>query len=545
MLFLKDVKADVLVVGSGAAGLRAAIEARKFGVDIILVSKTPVGWANNSLYSSGVLTVPQAGLTTQQYFELILRTGKRMNNQKLVKILAEEAATQLLELREYGVELNVRGGRYHTTGPNIMQGAGLVQPLVKFAKAIGVKMLDNFMVFDLVADEAVRGAVGFNVKSGKNILLKAKAIVLASGGACQIYRRTDNPARTTGDGYVLAHKLGVPLIDMEFIQFFPIGLVEPGCPMFMFPVPPFIIEHGVLQNRLHEDIAKKHGLNPEFIYLTDRDFWSIAIAKEIDQGLGEGEAVLLNLPDIWRVLGEHRIPQFLLRLSGSFPLREKALHVSPLAHTFMGGVRIGENCQTNLPGLYVAGESAGGVRGANRVGGSTLTECIVFGARAGFNAAKYAKNATEPSLEKPLVKEELRILDRVRRSTHLGVEPSLVKQRIKEVMWKYCGIIRTERGLEACVRALQDLEAEEVERLHADTPRELMEALEAINMLTVAKLVATSAKMRKESRGTHYRSDYPQQNDREWLKNIIITRRNDEVGIELSPVPTTGISAGE
>ncbi|MHA1711162.1 MAG: FAD-binding protein, partial [Candidatus Freyarchaeota archaeon] len=345
----------------------------------------------------------------------------------------------------------------------------------------------------------------------------------------------DNPVRTTGDGYVLAYRLGIPLVDMEFVQFFPMGLAEPGYPTHLFPVSSFVLEQGCLRNIHGEDIAKKYGLNPRLIYATDRDVWTIAIGKEIYEGRGDEGGVLLDL----RVLSEDVIRlqfmQHLINILKSFPIKTKPLHVAPLAHTFLGGIQINENCETNISGIYATGEVTGGVHGANRVGGNALTECIVFGARAGYYAAEYAKHRTLPELNAEQIRQRIGEIRRIMtQKPNLKGDPNGIKRRIQATMWRHAGIIRSEQSLQEAQRTLRQLEDEDISKLYATDFRGLMKALEALNMLVVAKIVVAAALRRAESRGNHYRIDYPQQNDDVWLRNIVITKKNDEMEINLT-----------
>ncbi|MDH5438896.1 MAG: FAD-binding protein, partial [Candidatus Bathyarchaeota archaeon] len=290
---IKIVDTDVLVVGSGAAGLEAAIEARRQGVEVLLASKSLTGLANCSVYSAAGLTASFGTLTKEDHFRKTIATGKYINNQRLVEVLVDEAPSRLLKLREYGVKLVVGEGGCEAVGGTFpMEGAGLVGPLVGYAKSVGVEMLERTMITDLLGDGTAGGAVGFDVQNGKRILVEARAVVLATGGAGQVYRRNDNPVRMSGDGYVLAYELGLPLMDMEFVQFWPIGSVELGYPTLLLDPPPSILEYGVLQNIQGEDITKKYGLDPRQLSSTQRDAWTNAIGKEIHEGRGEDDAVL-------------------------------------------------------------------------------------------------------------------------------------------------------------------------------------------------------------------------------------------------------------
>jgi len=540
------IKTDVLVVGSGAAGLRAAIEARRHGVEVLLASKTLTGLANCSIFSGGVFTAALGTMTKESHFKTTITTGRYLNDQRLVEALVDEAASRLLELQEFGAKLSVGDGSCHVVNGSFpMQGTGLIHPLVRYARNIGVKTLENTMITDLLGEGNTNGAVGFNVLNGKHVAVKAKAVVLTSGGSGQAYRRNDNPVRMTGDGYVMAYELGVPLVDMEFVQFLPTGSAEPGHPMFMLLLPSSLLECGVLQNVHGEDIVKKYGLDPRLAYSTQRDTWTIAIAKEIYEGRGEDDTVLLNLTKLPKTLQGHRFVESLSEIFKGFPLLTKPMHVTPLAHTFMGGIQIDENCKTAIPGLFAAGEVTGGVHGANRVGGNALTECIVFGARAGKNAADHAKNTSESQINMRQVKQKLEKVDGImgKEPSNLG-NPKLVRTQIQEIMWKKAGMIRSHQSLTEAQAELAQIKEENLPKIYGRNPPELMEALEAINLFLVATLVVKAALAREESRGVHYRVDYPYQDDQRWLKHIALTKKLEGIEVSTCPVIMTKLFPG-
>jgi len=533
-LAIKIIDTDVLIVGSGAAGLGAAIEARRQGVEVLLASKSLTGLANCSIYSAGGFTAPFGTLTKEDHFRTTITTGRYINNQKLVEVLVDEAPSRLLKLKEYGVKLVIDDGGCNAVGGTFpMEGVGLVDPLVRYARSVGVKTLERTMIIDLLSDGAVNGAVGFNVQNGKHISVNAKAVVLATGGAGHVYLRNDNPIRTTGDGYVIAYELGLPLIDMEFVQFWPIGSVEPGYPTLILDPAPSILEYGVLQNIRGEDIAKKYGLDPRLAYHTQRDAWTNAIGREIYEGRGEGDAVLLNVTKLPESLKKHEFIRFLSKHLKGFPILTKPLHVTPLVHHFMGGIPIDEKCKTDLPGLFAAGEVTGGIHGANRLGGNALTECIVYGARAGQHATEHAKTKPKSQVDKTQVKQKLERVGQIakREVSDLG-NPKLVMARVQEIMWEKAGVIRNQQSLLEAEKELTQLKEENLPKLYGRNPYEIMEAIEATNIFIVASLVVKAALARKESRGAHFRIDYPNQDDKNWLKHVVLTKKLEEVKVD-------------
>ncbi len=538
---IKVVDADVLVIGSGAAGLGAAIEARRQGVEVLLTSKSLTGLANCSIYSEGGFTAPFGTLTKENHFKTTVVAGRYINNQRLVELLVDEAPSRLLKLQEYGVKLVIGDGGCDVIGGTFpTQGAGLVDPLVTYARSVGVEMLERTMITDLLGDGTANGAVGFNVQNGKHILVNTKAVVLATGGASQVYRRNDNPIRTSGDGYVIAYELGLPLIDMEFVQFCPIGSVEPGYPTLLLDPAPSILEYGVLQNTHGEDITKKYGLDPKLAYYTQRDAWTNAIGREIYEGRGEGDTVLLNLTKLPESLKKHQFIQFLSKHLKGFPVLAKPLHVTPLAHHFMGGIPIDEECKTDLPGLFAAGEVTGGIHGGNRLGGNALTDCIVYGARAGQHAAEHVKTKPKSQVDETQAKQKLERVGEVatREVSDLG-NPKLVKARVQKIMLEKAGVIRNQQSLLETEEELTKLKEENLPKLFGGKPHEVMEAVEATNLFIVASLVVKAALARKESRGAHFRIDYPNKDDKNWLKHVVLTKRREETKVDTRSVVMT------
>jgi fumarate reductase (CoM/CoB) subunit A len=467
-----------------------------------------------------------SGPSPESHFERTVQWGRYINNQVLAKILAEESPSRLLELRKFNVEVIPRKGGIWVTGPPSMFGKGLVDPLQRTALEMGVKALERVMVIDLMSsDGTVTGALGLDSKA-ELVAIEAKATILATGGAGQVYSRTDNPSGIAGDGYAMAFRAGADLLDMEFVQFSPLGLAEAGMPVMAFSIPP-----SILVNELGENIMEKYNLIPE----EHSDSLARAIVSETGEGARarDNSAVMADLSKIpeefWKGETNHaKHIQWLLRKHKD----KRFVRIFPFAHYFLGGVLIDEKSQTGIAGLYAAGEVAGGVHGANRIGGNALPECIVFGARAGASAAEYAKTVEKPGIDQNSIEEKgNEIKETLDRPQEHDNTPRTIKKRIQEAMWKNVGITRNQEGLR---RGLTELEVIDttMNAVAARNRIELIEAFEAENMLETAKIVASAAQFRKESRGSHYRADHPTRDDKGWLKNVIITPRDD--GLKLS-----------
>jgi len=261
---------------------------------------------------------------------------------------------------------------------------------------------------------------------------------------------------------------------------------------------------------------------------------------ELYEGRGEGDAVLLDLTKLPESLKKHEFLQFLSKFFKGFPISTKPLHVSPLVHHFMGGIPIDEECKTEMPGLFAAGEVTGGIHGANRLGGNALTECIVYGSRAGRYAAEHAKAKPKNQVDEAQIKQKLERIGEIatRKASEPG-NPEIVREKIQKIMWKKASVIRSQQGLMETKEDLTQLKEENLPKLYGKKPHEVMEAIEAENLFTVANLVVKAALARKESRGAHYRIDYPNQDDKNWLKHVVLTKRHGEIKVNTCSVVMT------
>jgi succinate dehydrogenase/fumarate reductase flavoprotein subunit len=515
---------DVLIVGGGAAGLRASIEARKMGLNVMLISKAPIGASSCTLYVGGGFRAAFGSYTKENHFKDTLHGGRMINDRNLVKVLVEEAPSRLLELRDFGVNLNIRNGGASVTDGPITAGLGLIKPLSDYAKKIGVTFLENFMALDLMVDDyGVHGLIAFQIPSGKIIPIYSKSIVLSTGGYSQIFLRSDNPVRVSGDGCAMALKAGAKLVDMEFTQFFPLGLAEEGKPPWLFPA-----YDAKIINRAGEDVVLKYNFNKPLgrIIVEDRDLFSRALFKEIDDGLGFDDSLIMDIgdKDPSTVMPDSSI--HLIRVLG---LSGSRFRVAPTAHFTMGGILIDENCSTGIPGLYACGEVCGGVHGANRLGGNALTETIVFGARAGASASKYALTS---KISKVDCNETIQNLQRMLNKSSSGsYDIDNLRFELKHSMWKYCGVIRNGSRLRDLLKIIDELNVK-VEDAIVKSKFDALKLFELKNMLLVSSVVATSSLIREESRGAHYRSDFPNESDA-WLKRICFSMKDGKLHYEI------------
>ncbi len=541
---------EVLVIGGGGAGLRAAIEAREHGAKVLLLSRSRVGYGSNTTIAGGgvaaVVSPSKGGRDSsdspRQHLRDTITGGRFINDQTLVQTMVQGAEQQVENLRGFGVgftgpeafhwmALSQTPGQSHsrTMYGQTPFGTDFTFPLRQYALDQGIEFLEGILITKLLKKNGiVVGAIGIDTQ-GKVFAFAAPAVVLASGGLGQVYARTDNAGGSTGDGYVLAYDAGAVLQDMEFVQFYPVshGL---GTPVLQYEC--FLLEAGgKLLNRQGKDILEKHGLTSQM--LLTRDQLSRAIRKEMASGQSVEDKVVLDLkgiaPDRMRAL-RPVLPKAALR-------GELRLSVAPTVHFHMGGAKISERAETSVPGLYAAGEVCGGAHGANRLGGNALTEVWVFGTIAGREAAMRAQETDTEPLPADEVATEMERL-RELGSERNGESAGSLHRLLKETMWQNAGVIRDARGLKQALEDIAGLQ-ERLPLASVTAGQGPQFVTRLSNMLAVSEMICRAALYRSESRGAHYRQDCPEQNNDDWLLNALIARHDDKMVLRTEQVKLT------
>jgi fumarate reductase (CoM/CoB) subunit A len=535
---------DILVIGSGGAGCRAAIEARKSKLDVTIVSK-------GLSFKSGCTTLAEGGYnaafgyvdaedSVDVHFQDTMKGGAYLNDTELVKILVNEAQDRLIELESYGAifdrqdsgKLNQRpfGGQSfrRTCFQGDRTGHEMMMALKEEVIRQKIKTYDEVMITSLLMDnenKKVIGACGVSLRNTKILIFRAKSTVIASGGAGWLYPVTSNPIQKTGDGYCLVYNAGADLIDMEQIQFHPTGMLYPDSRRGVLVTEAVRGEGGKLFNVNMERFMKNYDERGE---LATRDVVARAIYNEIREGRGTANGgVYLDVTHLPDDVIEEKLETMLLQfMDVGVNIRNEAMEVAPTAHHFMGGARIKPGCETTVGNLYAAGEVTGGVHGANRLGGNALADTQVFGKRAGESAAKNALSTELEFNEAHVDVEE----DRIQNIFKDGdIYPHEIKTELMETMWENVAIIRNENGLKSALKKIDELKVKSLNMKVADGMgfnKNLLDALEIENMLTLASLVTQSALLRRESRGSHYREDYPEKDER-WNRSIVLNNNKD------------------
>ena len=532
---MEEISTDILIIGSGLAGILSALEAERRGLQVHLVSKFAIGMGTNTSLSNGAFTAANSNLSKEDHLRETLQSGKGLNHLSAVQTLVEQGPGAIEKLIEHGVPIKELGMGYLVDRPeesSQIPGVLLMKALRERLKQSSVKLLAGWIIFDLIVEEGeVRGAFGF-FKDGQPFLIRSKAIILATGGGGGIYRRNDNQRSILGDGYTLALRAGLPLFDLEFVQFYPLVIGEPGLNTLMIYLP-YPKEIGLFNEKgesLLEKLDIRENLNRAIV--TKRDKLSLALYEAVQK-----EDVYCDLTKVpeekWACY-----PLNLLKKS-KFSFRERPFLISPAVHFFMGGVEINECGGTDLPGLYAAGETAWGVHGANRLGGNALTECAVFGKIAGQSASEYARRidrrAFNPFSEPFKKRWERKARAYMRRKKGVFDHPRDLFKELKDLAWKYGGPIREENPMREGLERLSHLEGR-IERLYPDTVKDLCHKRELENMALLIKAILKGSLLRRESRGAFFRKDFQNQDDQNWLKNTCYHLEKGELEITHRPV---------
>jgi fumarate reductase (CoM/CoB) subunit A len=540
----KIIQSDILIIGSGGAGCRAAIEVSKHGLNPLIVSKGLsfrsgcTGMAEGG-YNAAFAFVDKSD-TKEIHYNDTLKGGSFLNDSKLVKILVDESPDRLIDLEEFGAlfdrqesgELNQRPFGGQTFRRTCFQGDRTGHEIIMALKEEIIKRkiatIDEVMISSLIMDknrEKVIGAMGLSLSDSETIFFQAKTVILATGGAGQLFPVTSNTFQKNGDGFALAWNVGADLIDMEEIQFHPTGMLYPKSRKGVLVTEAVRGEGGILLNKNNERFMGNYDDRKE---LATRDVVSRAIYNEIRQGRGNEEGgVYLDVTHLSNELIEEKLETMLFQfLDVGIDIRKTPMEVSPTAHHFMGGVRIDENCASSVANLFAAGEVSGGVHGANRLGGNALADTQVFGKRAGVSASIAVENVDFEINQEEIEKEEERIHELVKKGE---IYPHEIKKAIQDIMWDKVAIIRNEKDLKDALNQLKDLKTK-LKNMDISSKthynKGLQEGLEVINMIEIAILAVESAIIRKESRGAHFREDYPETKD-EWKKSIVVNKNKD------------------
>jgi succinate dehydrogenase/fumarate reductase flavoprotein subunit len=564
MTDVTQIETDVLVIGSGAAGMYAAIEAARLGCRVHVIDRSLIGRGGATVMAQMTVAVAlgdEAPDHWSHHYQDTLTAGRGLCNEALSRLLCEEGPECIREMDSWGVGWARKNGKitsafapghdrprcvyvdFLNTGPAVSKTMRTV-----LHKTKGITRSGDLCVVDLVKSGGeIVGATAWHAGSGKPVVFSAKTTIVATGGLTRLYRRNSASSNMGGDGYALCMRAGAPVLDMEFVQFFPIGHLAPRL-IGMDPImwDPFRYKlGGKLLNRDMQPFTDRYGVAEDGKYIITRDLGTYAILKEVAAGRGS--------PHGGAYLSFQHVPEAKLReafgpvidklAENGIDLTKMPVEVAPIAHYHMGGVAADVRMQTEIPGLLVAGEAVGGANGANRLSGNAITEAFVFGRQAGRTAAARAKAVRAVPAKPDAARETIDLIS--------GAGPkdqpnsAELVQRLQAVMSDDVGPLRTKDGLTRALAAIDQMTNEIGDRPFGGTDPFDMARLDWFdlrNMLLVAHTVTKAALNRTESRGAHQREDFPGMLDK-WHVNQVARLAGQTVTLTSVPAAPIAMAA--
>jgi len=563
---IKSIQTDVLVAGSGGAGFRSAIGAREKGAKVLLVSKgrlarcgaTPMAGADLTCHGKGMRAAGFFGEprdSEEKFFSDIVHQGCFLNDQRLTEIYVKDGPDRLKEMVEWGMRVNTSDERAVDAPGTVM-----VDAVYRQARRSGVETLEDVVILGLYTREnEVIGALGLDLKAGEFLRIQAKAVILATGGWHKAYSVVTGSRELTGDGVAMALRAGAELTDMEFITFACNVIYWPSSyrgSIFTYVLS--LVVGGELKNSDGQLVYDQY--DPWMIDYANKTEWnksfiSIISGKEINKGKALSHGGLRYIPgrksfEEFDQLVQDSYKDWVFHCASFIDLREKmrngeGIEVGPAAEYFEGGIAVNEDFAASLPGLYAAGECASSVFGANRVSAATM-EMLVSGARAGWAAGEYAFSQPswdiDPKQEDTLLQSILAPLFR-----ESGEKPSVIRKELQRQSQKLMGPVRNESEMAEYLSFLDALKTAVIPHLATtlkDLPynKEWIEAIDLANMVDTMQACCRASLFRKESRGVHYREDYPNVDNTNWLKEVVIQQANGNWRISTRPVNTYKLS---
>jgi len=534
---------NVLIIGSGGAGLRAAIEAKMSGVEVTVIGKRAKEDVHTVLAAGGInaaLANVDFKDTWEQHFADTMIEGYNIAEPRTVELMAKEAPELVKEIHEWGAnfatldngKLDQRYFGAHTYRRTCYSGdytgRSILFALLKKAKELKIPILDSQYVTELlIKDNTCFGAMTFDIKNGERTVFMADSVILAAGGHTRIWRKSSSRRNeNTGDGFYLALKAGCTLTDMEMVQFHPTGMVKPESIAGTLVTEAVRGEGGKLINGKGERYMDKY--DAERMELSTRDIVAMANYTEIMEGRGtENGGVYLDISHRDKNFIIEKLPRMYRQYLDLLMLdiSKQPMEVAPTAHYSMGGVKVSpEEHSTGIEGLYAAGEVAGGLHGANRLGGNSLAEILIFGKRAGHAAAEHSIHLTNQIRSIKNIDKAHDKIDSFLKTGDLVARP--LQRDLRNIMWKNCGVMREEKLLKQGIKEVRSIK-ESLQRLDVRPDSEgfedLMLAFDLEGSIASAEATILSAIERKESRGSHQRKDFPETNDKEYLYNFTTT----------------------
>jgi len=555
---VERLETDVLIIGGGAAGMIAAIGAMRGGAKPLVVTKGTYASGSSSMARGGYCVAfghVDAADNVEIFLEDAITASFGLANPRLSRIMCEEAIDRTLELDAWGLGLVKQpDGRFdqrQSSRPHRyprllhcgrLMGKPLMQALSKKTRAMGLAPVDHVMLVDLLREDgAVVGAWGIRYRDGVPVVIHARSTVVATGGAPQLHEVNDSPPTVSGDGYAMALRAGAELIDMEFIDY---QLLTAAPPKLMgYPVHSsgFLNHGGYLLNRHGERFMQRY--DPKNMERAPRAIINRGVGMEIYEGRGtDNDAICIDIRHVFEEVNVTAMADVIRSfLKAGVDARKDFMEVASGPHTYLGGIRIDEWGRSTVPGLYAGGEAAGGIHGANRLGGAALSDTYVFGYRAGLAAAAEAGTRARPPNEAGRWREAI---DALRGHVARGagaLSAEEWRRSVQRLVVSSVGQVRHGDRLTDALGKLADLARTFPDvGVEGETLRERCESVrinhETLNLIAVARMLATAALAREESRGGHYRLDHPRMSDR-FVGNYVLWDEGGTLRHELRPVP--------
>ncbi len=545
---------DVLIIGAGLAGMRAALAVGQNGVDVAVISKVhPVRSHSNAAQGGINAALEHAGDDWRDHAYDTVKGSDYLGDQDAIEVMCREAGSEVIQMEHFGVtfsrdeegRLGTRAfggqGKARTFFVADFTGQALLHVLYEQIMRVGVRVYEEWFVLDLIVEDGqCAGAVVMEIRTGDVHVIRAKAVIMAAGGLGRVFEPSTNALICTGDGMGLAYRAGASLMDMEMVQYHPTTLKGSGV----------LITEGArgegahLLNSEGERFMKRYA--PNMMELASRDVVSRAEQTEINEGRGLDGCVLLDMRHLGERVIRERLTQILdiARDFANVNLFEEPVPIRPGMHYQMGGVKTDIDGQTQLPGLYAAGEVACvSVHGGNRLGANSLLDTLVFGRRSGEHAAELAKSKSHSSVDDSAAEGQKASIQRLLDNEKNGDMFGQIRQDMGGAMNEHLAVYRNQSGMESALDTVRQLRERYRSVYVQDKGRtwntNLVFTLELGFMLDCAETVTLAAIERKESRGAHTREDFPDRDDENWLKHILVERTEDGPALSELPVVVT------
>tara|TARA_A100001388_G_scaffold232323_1_gene184918 strand:- start:3009 stop:4754 length:1746 start_codon:yes stop_codon:yes gene_type:complete len=538
--YLTDIS-NILVIGCGGAGLRAAIEVKKNNLSVKVLGKRPKSDSHTVLAAGGI-NASFGNLdhcdSWEEHFADTYLEGYKVGDPDLIEIMAKKAIDAVTEIDNWGADFEkLENGKFNqryfgahtyrrTCFSGDYTGQSILNTLLNKSKTYGIPIYDDEYVSDLlVEDKKCFGAISINLTSGEKTIHLADAVILCTGGHTKIWKiSSSRKQENTGDGLFLGLKAGCQLIDMEMVQFHPTGMIMPEEMAGTLVTEAVRGEGGKLFNGLGERFMINY--DHERMELSTRDKVAIANYTEIKEGRTspnggvfldishkDKDFIISKIPKIYRQFLEYQM----------LDISEKPMEVSPTAHYSMGGIRVNAlDHSTNIKGLYAAGEVAGGLHGANRLGGNSLAEILIFGKIVGKASSDYSRNLKSQNRSQVVIKQAIENIEKtIKKGNQIAIS---LQNQLSQLMWNYCGVLKEEETLNQGLHKLKDLQnlSQDIDvRIYENNQQDLINTLNLQSSLITAEATIISAKNRKESRGAHQRSDFKETDNTKEFNNII------------------------